>query len=136
MFENVSITLLMVLGPALMAVLTWVAYKLKSYLQTKTMNEYVKGVLSRLTDSALEAVKGVYQVYVKPLKLDGKLSEEAKKAAKSEAVAYLKSFMGPKGLGELSDILGVNGDELESALEHKVEAALSEAKADPKNNVK
>lgn len=136
MFENIVLTLLMILGPAALAVLTWAGLKLKNYLAAKGMNEYLKGVLQRLDDAVVDAVKGVYQAYVEPLKAEGGLSDENKAKAKAKAIEYLKSFIGEKGLKELAKVLGAEGDELDKALGNKVEAALPSVKADPSNTVK
>ncbi len=115
------------LAAPLLAAATWGVSKLSQLISTKVKNEYAAGVLSRLSYAALQAVKGVQQAFVDAIKKgreDGVLTDEEKAYAAEQALAALKSYLGPKGLKEIGNILGLNGLELDKALSHEVEAAV------------
>jgi hypothetical protein len=56
------------LSPLLLAALTWVAAKAAQYIAAKVKNEYVRGVLVRLDDAVVAAVREVQQVTVEAIK--------------------------------------------------------------------
>ena len=117
------------LAPALLALLGYLSSRFVMYLNKKHKSDYLKGLLERLNDSALEVVRNVYMAYVGPLKKDGKkLSAEEKAMAKAMAMADLKDYYGKKGLDELMKVLGLSSAELDRKLERSLEAKVYESK--------
>ena len=57
--------------------------KIGNYFASKVKNEYWRGVVDRIDDAALKAVKLVYQAYVGPIKKQGRsLNDQEKIIAK------------------------------------------------------
>jgi hypothetical protein len=63
-FTDVALTALQVVSPVLVAALTWAAAKLASFIRSKVDNEYLRGVLVRLDDAVITAVKDLQQTVV------------------------------------------------------------------------
>ncbi len=83
--------------------------KLAGALAKKIENEYAKNVLDRARESVQTAVLEVKQTYVDSLKdinKDGKFSMAEEKAARAMVAIKVKKLLGPKGLKEVSKILG------------------------------
>ncbi len=119
------------LSPLLLAALTWAAAKLAQYIQAKVKSEYLRGVLVRLDDAVLAAVREVQQVTVEAIKAasaDGKLTPEERAKVKQAAIDSVKSHLGTKGLAELAKILGLEGGAIEKLLSTRVEAAVHDLK--------
>ncbi len=126
-FTDVALTALQVVSPVLVAALTWAAAKLASFIRSKVDNEYLRGVLVRLDDAVVTAVKDLQQTVVAEIKAasaDGKISEAEKRRIKDAAVANVKSYLGAKGIRVLAEVLGLSGGALDSFLGSKVEAAV------------
>jgi len=126
-FTDVAFTALQVVSPVLVAALTWAAAKLASFIRSKVDNEYLRGVLVRLDDAVVTAVKDLQQTVVAEIKAataDGKISETEKQRIKDAAVANVKSYLGTKGIRVLAEVLGLSGGTLDSFLGSKVEAAV------------
>ena len=120
------------LYPALLALLGWVAQKLRKFIDAKAMHEYVKGILLRLNDAVWAAVRDVQQTFVDKIKegrADGKLTEDEIALAKAMAISKIKSYLGLKGAGVLMKVLGLDGKAFEEFLGSKVEAAVADGKA-------
>lgn len=128
MLMNLALQALMLLGPALLALLGYGVVKLNQLIAAKVKNEAIKGILSRLDQAALDAVKSVYQSYVEPLKAAGALDDAAKAKAKAAALENIKGFMGEKGIKEAMKVLGLEGDKMDDALANKVEAVIADQK--------
>jgi hypothetical protein len=119
------------LSPLLLAALTWAAAKLAQYIQAKVKSEYLRGVLVRLDDAVLAAVREIQQVTVEAIKAasaDGKLTPEERAKVKQAAIDSVKSHLGTKGLAELAKILGLEGGAIEKLLSTRVEAAVHDLK--------
>lgn len=126
-FTDVALTALQVVSPVLVAALTWAAAKLATFIRSKVDNEYLRGVLVRLDDAVVTAVKDLQQTVVAEIKAataDGKISEAEKQRIKDAAVANVKSYLGTKGIRVLAEVLGLSGGALDSFLGSKVEAAV------------
>ena len=126
-FTDVALTALQVVSPVLVAALTWAAAKLASFIRSKVDNEYLRGVLVRVDDAVVTAVKDLQQTVVAEIKAasdDGKISEAEKRRIKDAAVANVKSYLGAKGIRVLAEVLGLSGGALDSFLGSKVEAAV------------
>jgi hypothetical protein len=120
-----------VLSPVLLAALTWLAAKVAQLIHAKVRNEYLRGVLVRLDDAVLAAVREVHQVTVEELKArsaDGKLTPEERARVKQVAIDAVKSHLGKRGIGELARVLGLEGGAIDKLLATRVEAAVHDLK--------
>ncbi len=123
LFHNLS----ELLQPVLIAGLTLLSGWTLKLIAAKVRMEYLRGVLIRLDDAVLSAVKEVSQTYVDALKngrADGTLTDEESRKAKELALASAKSYLGMKGLSELARVLGLGSGEAQSLLSSKIEAAV------------
>ena len=130
-YGELGLKVLQVLSPILLAALTWVAAKVAQYIQAKVKNEYLRGVLVRLDDAVLAAVREVQQVTVEAIKsasADGKLTAEERARVKQAAIDSVKSHLGMKGIAELAKILGLESGAVEKLLSPRVEAAVHDLK--------
>lgn len=126
-----------VLGSLLITVLTWGAVKLTQYIQAKTKNVLVQGILIRATDAVTTSVKEVSQVYVDAIKeasADGVLTKEEQARALELALFKAKQHLGPHGLQELLFVLGLSSKSpeapaaLDSFLTSRIEATVADLK--------
>jgi hypothetical protein len=118
-------------APVLVAAATVAAAKLASYIGSKVQNEYLRGALTRLDDAVLVAVKELQQTVVAELKAaaeNGKLDETARKRVKDAALANVKSYIGPKGLSAIADVLGLSNEMLEQFVRSRIEAAVHDVR--------
>ena len=118
---------LQVVSPVLVAALAWAAAKLGSFIRRKLENEYLRGVLVRLNDAGLTAVKDLQQTVVAEIKAasaDGKISEDEQRRIKSAAIVNVKGYLGVKGIRVLAEVLGLSGGDIDILLGAKVEAAV------------
>lgn len=130
---ELGVQILAALSPVILAIASWLALAVKNYFESKTKNEVLKGMGIRLFDAFGVAIQSVGQTYVADLKAaaaDGKLTAEEKAEAKRKAIEASKSYLGPKGLGELAKVLGVRVTDpsLESVLGLGLEATLGGVK--------
>lgn len=126
-YKEIALTALQIVSPVLVAVLTWIAAKLASFISGKVKNEYLRGVLVRLDDAVITAVKDLQQTVVDEIKAanaDGKISEAERKRIKDAALANVKSYLGAKGIRVLSEVLGLSANALDGFISSKVEAAV------------
>lgn len=94
------------LSPILVALLGLIGVKINQMLQAKIKNVTLEGILARLNDTVWNSVKEVEQTFVSNLPDNANADDFAK--AKQMALDTIKSHMGPKGLAELQNILGLN----------------------------
>jgi hypothetical protein len=130
-YGELGLKVLQVLSPILLAALTWVAAKIAQYIQAKVKNEYLRGVLVRLDDAVLAAVREVQQVTVEAIKsasADGKLTPDERARVKQAALDSVKSHLGMKGINELAKILGLETGAVDRLLSTRVEAAVHDLK--------
>jgi hypothetical protein len=128
---ELGLKLVEVLSPVLLAALTWLAAKVAQLIHAKVKNEYLRGVLVRLDDAVLAAVREVHQVTVEELKArsaDGKLTPEERARVKQVAIDAVKSHLGKRGIGELAKVLGLEGGAIDKLLATRVEAAVHDLK--------
>jgi len=126
-FSEIGLAALQIVSPLLIAALTWAAAKLASYIKSKVNSEYLRGVLVRLDEAVVTAVKGLQQTVVDEIKAanaDGKITEAEKKRIKDSALANVKSYLGAKGINVLSEVLGLSGGALDGFLSSKIESAV------------
>lgn len=127
--ELVTTELLGISAIVISAVIGYVVTLLRRLILEKVAKEQLQGLLLRLTEGAAIAVRETYQRWVEAAKAEGKFDDEAKERARKEALDYLKTYIGPKGLTLLSYILGFNTEvELEKLLTGRIESAIAEEK--------
>lgn len=130
-FGTVVVNVLLALSPVTLAGLTWLSLKLAEFIRAKVDHTYLQGVLLRLNDSVLIAVKDVEQRLVEEARdatQDRKLTPQEARRFKEVAMGQLRSYLGPKGLQELSRILGLSSAGVNSVLDAKIEAAVLDLK--------
>jgi hypothetical protein len=118
--------------PVLVAALSWGSLELVRWLRAKTKSTYLQGLLDRVNDTVMTAVKSAEQVTVAALRAanaDGRITDEEKAAVKAKVLEEVKSHLGPRGLAEIGKILGLDDGALASLLGSKVEAAVLDLKA-------
>lgn len=119
------------LSPLLLAALTWAAAKAAQLINAKVRGEYLRGVLLRLDDAVLAAVREVHQVTVEELKAasaDGRLTPEERAKVKAKAIETVRTHLGTKGIAELAKVLGLDDGGLEKVLSTRIEAAVHDLK--------
>lgn len=114
---KLALDILTALSPVIVALLGWLAVKVTSTINAKVKNEYLRGVLNRLSSEVIDTVHAVEQIATR-----SDLTGEAKKAM---VIDLLKQHYGTHGLKDLARVLGVTVDGLDSYLGTKVEAAVS-----------
>jgi tellurite resistance protein len=122
-----ALTALQVVSPILVAALTWAAARLASFIRSRVDNEYLRGVLIRLDEATLVAVKdlqGTVVAEIKAASADGKISDAEKQRIKAAAVSNVKSYLGTQGIHILGQVLGLSDGALDRFLGAKVEAAV------------
>ena len=130
--EDIGIKVAEVLLPVLMAALTWGAARLASYINAKVKNEYLRGMLVRLNDAVVDAVKEAQQVAVASLakaNSDGVVTAEENAKVKADVMAVVQSHIGKKGLAEIGKVLGLDDGTLAALLSTKIEAAVYDIKS-------
>jgi hypothetical protein len=130
--EQLALQIAQWLAPLLMALIGLGIAKLTQLINAKVKNEYLKGVLTRLDDAVLTAVKAAEQVLVLAIReanADGKITAEEAAQIKAKVMEEVKSHLGMKGIGELAGVLGLGGEALDKLLGSKIEAAVLDLKA-------
>lgn len=113
---------------------TWASMMLPAWIKAKVKNESVAGVLERLSTLAFTVVTEVQQTVVSVL--GDKATVEQLKAARDQAITTLKAHLGPKGIKELMDVLGIKTDEaLDKLIVTYIESAVHNLKLTPKPGV-
>jgi len=123
-WQSLLITLATGLGTVLIGLLGRALNKLFNYLAEKSNLAF----LGRVDETMMAIVTDLYNTEVEALKAaaaDGKLTAEEKAMLKTKAVDSLKSWLGPKGVGELGKIFNGSAD---AALAAHVEKAVTIAK--------
>lgn len=120
------------LSPVLLAGLSWLSVKAAQLISANVKNEYLRGVLVRLDDAVVAAVREVQQVTVDALKAasaDGQLTPDERAKVKQAAIDSVKSHLGTKGIGEIASILGLEDGAIDKLLSTRVEAAVHDLKS-------
>lgn len=121
--QNWETQLLELAGAALLAGLTYASAALKAYFTAHakgSIGTYALGVYSRLDDAVTTAVTAVEQQTLRDLA--GGLTAKNAAQAKTDAIAYVKSYLGPKGFAELATIVGF--DNVATLISAKIESAV------------
>ena len=101
-------------------------------LHKKTKSDYLSELLYRLEDTIRSVTREMQQTVVDALKkrsADGKLDVADALAIRNEALAKVKSYVGPKGLAELAKLLGLNEKLVDSYLITLIEANVPKVSA-------
>jgi len=120
------------LGPVLLAGLSWLSVKAAQLISVKVKNEQLKAVLLRLDDVVLAAVREAQQVLVDKLKAtsaDGTLTHDQGAQAKQVALDSAKSQLGATGLAEVGKTFGLESAAVDKLLSTRVEATVHRLKA-------
>lgn len=124
--------LIPVLTTVLTGALTWALARLSSWITAKTKNEAAAGVIVRLNDAAINAVKFVEQTIVADLKeaaKDGEVTPEELARAKRRAIEAARAKLGPKGLAELLKVSGAAPADVDRLIGDQIEAAIHDLRA-------
>lgn len=106
----------------------WASAMLPQWIKAKVKNESVAGVLERLTALTFTVVSEVQQTVVS--NLGDKANAEALLAARDQALATLKTHLGPKGIKELMTVLGIQtSDAFDKLLVTFIESAVHNLKS-------
>lgn len=129
--ETVGILVLKgVVLPIVGLAVTWASLRLPQWIKAKVKNESVAGVLDRLSLLAFNVVQEVQQTFVSNLENP---TPEQLRLALDKALEALKAHLGPKGLQELKDVLGLDGDTaIERLIITFIESAVHSLKLAPK----
>jgi len=126
-----SFIIFLVLVPLTAIGVTWLGGRVGELIQAKVNNETLRGVLLRLDDAVVTAVKDLEQTIVADAKVaaaDGKISREEARRIKDKAVRRVKSSLGPDGLKQLGSVLGLWELSVEDFIGSKVEASVLDLK--------
>lgn len=123
---------------ALAALIAFGGKKLITLIDAKTKTEgasaktiLVGGILARLTaavQTVVLDVNGTLKADMIAAAADGKITAEEKAAIKAHAIDRLKTHLGPKGLAEIVEILGINSTLVDTFLGSHLEAAIEGSK--------
>jgi len=129
-WEALALPVLLALSAALIALLAWANKKLGSFVDSKVDNDYLNGVLKKLATLVTTVVQELNQTVVDKLKSDSDWNAETAAEVKALALANIKEYLGPKGLAEVMDILGLtDGSLLDKLIGSLIEAKVNELKA-------
>lgn len=120
------------LGSVIVALLSALSVQINRWIASKTKNEKLAGLFSRIDDAVFVAIKEVAQLSVDAARqaaVDGKLPAEIAAAAKTAAIASARSHLGPKGIRELIEIVGIPAESVDAFLGSRVEAGVAELKS-------
>ena len=138
---ELGITMYEALAPVVLAIVTWLSARLTAGIRATVENRHAERILTRLNASVLDAVEAVHQQTVEligrarePGSPGGdKLTQSEVDKLRDAALAYVRSFWGPKGLAELAKVLGYDamssvGGPIDTALKAKIEATVAARK--------
>ena len=125
--SSLGVTAIQVLSPVLIALLGLLAKQLLDLINARIKNESIKGILDRLDQTSLTVVTEVQQTFVD--NLDPNAPKESYQKARDSALASLKTLIGPKGLTDIKQVLGIDDDSLQKVLITYIESKVHELKA-------
>lgn len=115
------------LVPLLFAIATWTLLAAANWLRTKAKNEYVRGVIDRLTEAAETVVRETEQTVMADLKeasKDGVITEDEYKSIRDRAIQRTKDYLGKNGMRDLKTVF--DEEHVEAIIRAKIEAQVHE----------
>lgn len=117
--------------PLLVALFSFVATRLASWLNAHTKLKRLGHAMLVLNDAVQTAVRQVEQT-LRPLfdeaAKDGVLTPEERAQLKTQAMSALKQYLGTNGLDHVKHAFGLTPDRLEALMDGKIEAAVLDMK--------
>lgn len=95
--------------PALGILAVWAATNIPKWIATKIANARVAGVIDRLFQLATTVVQEIQQTVISNMDPEDKPVDQLV-AARDQAIATLKSHLGPKGLLEVKNAMQLSDD--------------------------
>lgn len=127
---SLGVEALKALSPVILGLIGIIGMRLNQWIAAKVKNEKMQGMLSRLNDVAIDAVKEVEQTFVSAL--ENPTKEDFVKA-RDQALATIKTHMGQRGLSEMKKVLGIeNEGDLEKILLNLLESRVHDLKMSKK----
>lgn len=131
-FDDYIIPLVEILAPIVTALLGWLSYRLSEYIKSKTKSQRAALVADRLCELLGSLVAEAEQTLVSEMKRSKRsTSEDGARLTKSEAAGVrlavltkAKTYLGKKGLDEITSALSVEREAVSHYLETKVEQAV------------
>lgn len=128
LIAQIAPSLIDAIGAILASIVALVFARLSSLIAAHAKNARVEGVLKRLNDTVFNVVMAIEQTTVaaaKKVATEGKLDRAAAETIKQAALDEVKSHLGPKGLAELKDVLGIHELELDAFLGQRIESGVA-----------
>jgi len=129
--KNVSLYLIEIGAPLLLAVATWLSARLTALVSAKVKAETLKTILIRLNDTTFSVVREVAQTFIDAQKAgdpENKLTEDQARTAKSIALDTLKKHLGEAEISEIGKTLGLPAEGVDRYLGTKIESAVNSTK--------
>jgi hypothetical protein len=124
---TLGVVALKLLSPVILALIGWIGVHLAALIRTRVKNETIQGLLMRLDNAAVNAVKEVEQAFISNLQ-QGSPADFAR--ARDMALATIKAHFGSQGLQDLEKALQLDGPEaVEKLLNSVLEARVHDLKA-------
>jgi len=118
------------LSPVILALIGWIGVRLNQWIAAKVKNEQMAGMLYRLNEVAVDAVKEVQQTFVNSLE---KPTKEDLAKAKEMAMASIKTRLGARGVADMKKVIGLQTPEdVEKMLQGLLEARVLDLKTTQK----
>jgi hypothetical protein len=130
-YAELAVKIVEILSPIFLALISYLVVIATRWLQAKTDDAYLKGVLDLINVAVLESVKELNQTTVANIKKaseDGTITEVEAAAIKQKAIDHVKGYLGLKGLRRARAVLG--SDALDQLVRTKIEAVLHDLKID------
>lgn len=127
--HDAVIAVIVALSGLMTLAVAWGVSRLHVFIKNKVESEYVEGVLVRATNLVEEVVLELKQTIVDDLKESGGWNAETAVMVRDAALAKVKEYLGPEGMRELLEVLGLDDEGLQSILITMVEAAVARIKA-------
>lgn len=128
---NLWFYLVVGLATGLLGMLGVVFPKALAWLKAHTKNLRYAGALARLAELTLKVVLELNQTVVDQLKKDGKWDKEEAAKIKALALIRIKSYLGPAGITELYEVLGLDPKLVDDLIGSYIEAQVLEAQVEP-----
>ena len=109
----------------------WVIPAIVGLIKQQVQSKKIGDILIRLSYALETAINEVAQVYTDELKHaseDGVLTDAEKARALELALDSVKSYLGPRGIKELLEILGIEIDALDQWLSRRIEGQIGMGK--------